>query len=217
MHKTIFWIYILACSANLIAQLIPAEELNSYTKPLLMPILLFYVYRKSIGKTTLNVLLLSAALLFSWFGDVVLMYQANDSYFIAGIGLFLIAQVIYIIVLRKATYLKPIFNLRKIIPFLLYGAILFYVLLPAGTFTIPIVIYGIVILWMLISAFNRKHFTPYDSYVYAFIGSALFVLSDSILAINAFKTAIPYAGFFIMSTYCAAQYLLAEGILKHVE
>ncbi len=217
MQRFVFWFYVVACFANLVAQVIPSDQLNSYTKPLLMPLLLFYVYQRSIGKTTLKVLLLSAALLFSWFGDIVLMYQATDSYFIAGIVLFLIAQVLYIIILRKTTYLKPKFNFRKIIPFLLYGAVLFYVLLPAGAFTIPIVVYGIVILAMLISAFNRKHYTPYDSYVYAFAGSILFVLSDSVLAINAFKTAIPFAGLFIMSTYCAAQYLLAEGILKHVE
>lgn len=215
--KIILWLYVLVCLANLLAQILPSEELNLYTKPLLMPLLLFYVYKKSIGNTTLKVLLLGIAILFSWFGDVVLMYQSNDLYFIAGIGLFLIAQITYTIVLRKATYQVPSVSIIKVIPFLVYAAILFYILLPAGAFTIPIIVYGLVILSMMVSAFLRKSHTTHQSYLLAFIGSVLFVLSDSILAINAFKTPIPYAGVFIMSTYCGAQYLLAQGILAHPE
>lgn len=215
--KIILWLYFGACIANIIAQIIPSEELDRYTKPLLMPLLLFYVYKKSIGNTTARVLLLSVAILFSWFGDVALMYQTNDLYFIAGIGLFLVAQITYTIVLRKATYQKPKFDLIKSLPFVMYGVLLFFILLPAGDFTIPVVVYGLVILLMMISAFSRKDHTAYRSYILAFIGSILFVLSDSILAVNAFKTAIPYAGFYIMSTYCAAQYLLAEGILSHLD
>ena len=215
--KIVLGLYILSCVGNLIAQIIPSEELNSYTKPILMPLLLFYVYTKSIGSTTAKVLLLCVAILFSWFGDVALMYQANDLYFMLGIGLFLIAQIVYAIVLWKATYLRPFFKFKKLIPFLLYALVLFYILLPAGDFTLPIIIYGLVILSMTIIAFKRKHYTPYDSYTIAFAGSVIFVLSDSILAINAFKMAIPYAGFLIMLTYCVAQYLLAEGILAHKE
>ncbi len=213
--RIIFWIYVGTSLANLVGQLVSSEDLERYTKPLLMPLLLFYVYKSSIGNTTLKVILLSVALLFSWLGDVVLMFQANETYFILGIGLFLIAQVTYILVLRKSTYRKAELNLTKIVPFLIYGAILFYVLLPAGDFTVPIIVYGIVILVMMINASMRKGHTSERSYQLAFLGSILFVLSDSVLAVNAFKEPVPYAGFFIMSTYCAAQYLLVEGILAH--
>jgi len=217
MLRFIFWIYIIVSAINVVAELVSSEELNKFTKPLLMPILIFYVYRSSIGNTTLKVLLLSAALLFSWFGDVVLMYQSNELYFIAGIGLFLVAQIIYVIVLRKSTYQPPKIILISTLPFLAYGGLLFYFLLPAGEFTVPILIYGLVILAMIISAFSRKGLTSTYSFQLAFAGSLLFVLSDSILAINAFKTAIPYADVFIMSTYCAAQFLLTEGLLKHAD
>jgi len=217
MPRIIFWLYILASLANLVAQIIPSEELNRYTKPLLMPLLLMYIYRKSIGNTTAKVLILSVAVLFSWFGDVVLMYQSNEMYFMIGIGLFLIAQVTYTILLRKSTYQRPEISFIKVLPFLVYGAVLFYILLPAGNFTIPIVLYGLVILLMIISAYTRKNLTSSKSFQFAFWGSTLFVLSDSILAINAFKTPIPYAGVFIMATYCSAQYFLAEGVLAHKE
>ncbi len=217
MPRTIFWLYTAVCVANLVAQVIPSEELERYTKPLLMPLLLFYIYKKSIGNTTIKVILLSVAILFSWLGDVVLMFQSNEMYFMLSIGFFLIAQVTYVFVLSKSSYQKPNISFFKILPFLLYGVILFYILLPAGAFTVPIIVYGLVILIMMISAYFRRGVTSVRSYQLAFIGSILFVLSDSILAVNAFKDPIPFAGLLTMSTYCAAQYLLVEGILAHAD
>ncbi|MEO9872536.1 lysoplasmalogenase [Ekhidna sp.] len=217
MTKYILWIYVAVSIANLVAKVIPSEELNQYTKPLLMPLLIFYVYRSSIGKTTLKTLLLSVALLFSWFGDVVLMYQSNEIYFMAGIGLFLVAQVFYIITLRKSTYQNPLFNFKKALPFLVYAGLLFYVLLPAGHFSIPIIVYGSVIVIMAIYARLRDGNTSNGSYTYTLIGSILFLLSDSLLAFNSFQSTIPYAGVFIMLTYCGAQLLLVLGVLKHAE
>ena len=217
MPRIIVWLYLAATAVNLVANVLPSEELNRFTKPLLMPLLLFYIYRRSIGNTTAKVLLLSVAILFSWFGDVVLMYKSNEAYFIAGIGLFLVAQITYVFVLRKATYQRPKIGLRSLLPFAAYAAVLFYVLLPAGDFTIPIIVYGVVILLMALSAYSRRERTSHRSFQLAFIGSILCVLSDSILAINAFKTPIPYAGVFIMATYCAAQLLLVEGLLDHAD
>ena len=217
MTRYLLWIYVAVSIANVIAKVIPSEDLDQYTKPLLMPLLMIYVYKSSIGKTTARILVLCIALLFSWLGDVVLMYQSNEVYFMAGIGLFLIAQITYIVVLRKSMYQKPTISIMKVLPFLVYAAVLFYVLLPAGDFTIPIIVYGSVIMIMAIMARLREGNSGQESYQLALFGSLLFVASDSILAFNAFHTAIPHAGLFIMTTYCAAQLLLVLGILKHVE
>ncbi|WP_421764186.1 lysoplasmalogenase [Ekhidna sp.] len=217
MSRYVLWIYLLVSIANLIAKVIPSEELNQYTKPLLMPLLILYVYKSSLGKTTARVLILCVALLFSWLGDVVLMYQEDPTFFMIGIGLFLIAQVTYIFILYKSTYQKPTLNLLQVAPFIIYAILLFYILIPAGDFTIPIIIYGLVILTMAIMARLREGHTVQESYKFAFWGSLFFLLSDSILAINSFYSAIPLAGVWIMSTYCAAQFLLVKGLLKHVE
>ena len=217
MTRYLLWIYIIVSIANLIAKVIPSEELDQYTKPLLMPLLMIYVYKSSIGKTTVRILLLCVALLFSWLGDVVLMYQSNQIYFMAGIGLFLIAQITYIVVLNKSNYQKPTAGFLKTLPFLVYTGVLLFILLPAGDFTLPIIVYGLVIMLMAIMARLRAGNTSHESYKLALLGSLLFVASDSILAFNAFHTAIPYAGVFIMSTYCAAQLLLVSGLLKHIE
>jgi uncharacterized membrane protein YhhN len=49
---------------------------------------------------------------------------------------------------------------------------------------------------------------------YVFIGAIVFVLSDSILAVNKFYNPIQKSSFIIMLTYLVAQYLIVNGILK---
>ena len=214
--RFILWIYIALSLTHVVAHLIPSEELQRFTKPLLMPLLIFYVYRSSLGKTTAKTLLLSGALFFSWLGDVVLIYT-GEGYFRAGIGLFLIAQLLYVYILLKSSYQRPQFDILKAIPFVFYAALLFYLLLPAGDFSVPIIIYGLVIMVMAIMARYREGNTSDESYKLALLGSVFFLLSDSILAYDSFKSAIPYSGAFIMATYCAAQLMLMQGILRHVD
>ena len=216
MPQIIFWIYLIISGANLVAQIIPSEELNSYTKPLLMPLLMFYVYRTSLGKVTGRVLLLCVALLLSWLGDIALMYQGETIYFMVGIGLFLLAQVTYIIVLSKSTTEKLTFDPIKVLPFIIYGIGLFKLLIPnAGDFQIPIFIYGIVIMVMASTARLREGKSEKLSYRMALYGSMLFVISDSLIAINKFYIELPQAGFLIMITYISAQLLLVKGVLIH--
>jgi uncharacterized membrane protein YhhN len=218
MPNIIFWIYIIVSGANLAAQVIPSEELNQFTKPLLMPLLIFYVYRSSQGMVTGRILLLCLALLLSWFGDIALMYQGATIYFMIGIGFFLMAQITYIIVLSKSSYQKLTFDPIRVLPFVVYGVGLFRFLLPnAGDFQIPIFIYGIVILMMVSTARLREGNTSQNSYRLALYGSILFVLSDSLIAINKFYMEIPQSGLLIMATYAAAQFLLIKGILNHAD
>lgn len=216
--KLIFWGYIIVALTNLIAHIIESQDLNQFTKPVLMPLLLFYIYESSRGKVTMKTMLLSLSILFSWLGDVALLYQSNESYFIIGIGLFLLAQVTYIVVLKKASYQPLQFDLIKILPFAIYVVLLFALLIPnAGNLAIPIFVYGIVISMMAGSASLREGNTSQTSYRWALYGSLLFLVSDSILAIDKFYTAIPIVGLWVMATYTGAQLLLVKGILNHTD
>ncbi len=216
--KIIFWAYIVIAAANLVAQVISSVELNRFTKPVLMPLLLFYILEYSKGRVTIKTLLLSLAILLSWLGDVALLYQSNQLYFMIGLGLFLAAQITYIVVLKKSTFQDIRFDILKVLPFALFALILFAILIPsAGDLAIPIFIYGIVISIMAGTARLRDGLTFQESYRLALYGSLLFLASDSILAINKFYIEIPVSGLWIMSTYAAAQLLLVQGILKHVD
>ncbi len=183
-----------------------------------MPLLMYYVYETSRGKVTLRILLLSLAILLSWLGDVALMYQGENIYFLLGLSSFLLAHVVYIIVLAKSSFQKLQFDTLKVLPFAIYTVGLLKLVLPeTGALMIPVLIYGVVISVMAGSARLRESNTSQESYRLALYGAILFMISDSLLAINMFYSPLPIAGALIMSTYTVAQLLLIQGILKHVE
>jgi uncharacterized membrane protein YhhN len=46
------------------------------------------------------------------------------------------------------------------------------------------------------------------------LGATLFMLSDSLLAVNRFVSPLPYAGLWVLSTYYAAQAFIVTGLLR---
>jgi uncharacterized membrane protein YhhN len=104
-------------------------------------------------------------------------------------------------------------NYTKRFPFIIYG-FLFVLLLsnkiPKG-FMMPISAYAPAIMWMGITAAERQ--TNQKSYRFVLIGAILFIISDSLIAINKFAFTIPLSDLWVMSTYIAAQYLIVEGVL----
>lgn len=159
-----------------------------------------------------------SALVFSWLGDVTLQLQSrNDIFFMIGLSCFLIAQVIYLIAFFS-TRGENILFFRKIylvIFVYLYGVFLIYILFDhLGDMKIPVILYAAVILTMLASALNRQNKVNRQSYSLVLIGAILFVLSDSMIALNKFAYPFDLARIAIMTTYISAQYLIAIGCLK---
>lgn len=211
-------LYFLVGALNLLAQITASSALNIYTKPLLMPLLIYIVYLRVAGTVTLPRLLLAGALIFSWAGDLFLMYGHESSYFLGGLGAFLIAQILYILILNKSVDQKQVFLIKPLIPVILYGILLLSVLIPnAGNLVMPIVLYAVCLLGMVGSALLRQGRTIKESFKWALIGAILFVLSDSLIAMDKFVLDLPYGSSFVMTTYILAQYYLVKGILLHPE
>jgi uncharacterized membrane protein YhhN len=82
---------------------------------------------------------------------------------------------------------------------------------------IAVFVYMVALLGMSAMALNRYKTVSKASFNLVFYGSVLFVISDSLIAIDKFLTPIPNDRIFIMSTYIAAQYLIMRGILKQFE
>jgi uncharacterized membrane protein YhhN len=205
---------------ELLGQLFDITVLDYVFKPLLVPALLLYLYLNARSECTAFVRLVVAGLSFSWLGDVILLFSARgELFFMAGLGAFLIAHLLYI-----AAYVRSVSGapgeafLRRqpggLLLFLLLFAVLYGLLYPGlGSMRIPVFIYTATILLMAIFALNRKQRVPKASFVPVFVGALLFVLSDSLLAFNKFLVPIPYAGVLVMSTYIAAQVLIVEGVV----
>lgn len=187
-----------------------------FMKPLLLPFLIAAVLASDKFPTQK---LLLAALLFSWFGDIVLMFASKgELYFIIGLVLFLTAHVLYICLFGKQVQSKE--SKRKIWFYIglacvvCYLFVMLWVLYPGlGALKIPVTVYAVVISTMLLMTIKGLLQWKSPAGYYIFAGAVCFVTSDSLLAFDKFYQPIPQANFNIMSTYLAAQFLIVFGIL----
>ena len=184
-----------------------------------MPLLLvFFIFQTKIFASSLKKWII-LALLFSWTGDVLLMFEStNSNFFIFGLAAFLIAHVFYILfyenVIRKEGLSK---NYWWFLPVIIYYIALIYILSPnLGDMKLPVRIYGIVISYMLIQALQTGRIKNPCAATLMIAGAVLFITSDSILAINKFYESFEYAGIAIMLTYGIAQLLITLGAIKYI-
>ena len=216
-NAAFFKIYIAFSILYLIVLLSGHENLDLFLKPALIPLLGFGVYfhRKFPSRK-----ILLTALLFSWIGDVILLFaDIAEIYFILGLVSFLIAHIAYCILFNKQIIgeiqiNKILFGIGSLlIAFYLTAMIL--VLMPnLGDLKIPVIVYAAVISTMLLFAFNGYLIWKKPGALYIFLGAAAFVASDSILAFDKFHAPIEKSSFFIMLTYLVAQYLIVVGIIR---
>lgn len=165
------------------------------------------------------------AILFSLFGDVFLMFTGNGpNFFILGLGSFLISQIGYIFLfwqLNKTEGLQPFFKTKPfwLLLYIVYGGVIYVLLFPRldPVLKIAVFVYMSALLGMSVMALNRKGVQPTVSFNLVFAGSLLFMVSDTLIALNKFYTPIPADRFWVMSTYMAAQFLIVTGILKQLE
>ena len=162
------------------------------------------------------------ALLFCWVGDFMIMFASRDEiYFILGLIAFLIGHLFYIFTFKQLVWqqpstLLPTQRARYLFPIVLTGTGLITILYPGlGSLRIPVIIYAVVLMIMVSFALLRMSRTTSASFLWAFIGAVLFMVSDSLLAINKFYTSFEMAHLYIMITYIAAQLLIVKGMATH--
>lgn len=96
-----------------------------------------------------------------------------------------------------------------ILPTLAYGIALVTLLFPKlDELKLPVIVYAITICAMLIAALHIRANNFFA------IGAILFVISDSILAVNKFYMPFALASFLIMLTYGLAQAFIILGVVK---
>lgn len=217
--KTAFLLkfYIAFSTIYLILLLLNWESTAFPLKAFLMPALIAAVYFHP-NFTSKKFLL--GALIFSWIGDVVLMFQSlNPLFFIGGLIAFLIGHIIYIILFNREK--RQILNKNSrflrigTLSIMIYLIVMLSLLLPhLDAMRLPVTVYALTISLMLWTAVIG--YTEWESPANAWIltGAILFVASDSILAFNKFYQPVWLASFFIMVTYLAAQYAIVVGVLK---
>ncbi|WP_296618709.1 lysoplasmalogenase [Marivirga sp.] len=215
------YFYWIVAILEIISLTFEIDILHQICKPLLMIALLIYFWDKSdIRKDEKWVSFVTLALAFSWVGDIMLLFTYKHFlFFFAGLTAFLGAHIVFIIAYRKATFNDKLNFTWSFFPLVViaYLALMAYLILPYvdSVIQVPITLYALILALMVMIAWYRKNQTTDESFQLVVLGAALFIISDSILAINRFSHTIPYAGVAVMGTYIIAQWLIVNGLLKH--
>jgi uncharacterized membrane protein YhhN len=101
---------------------------------------------------------------------------------------------------------------------LAYGLLLLAILWShLGAMQIPVLIYTICIVTMLLACMRTQPAVPKAIWIWMGMGAWLFVISDSILALNKFMQPFQLAGTFIMLTYGLAQLFIVIGSIRFLQ
>ncbi|MCI0338250.1 MAG: lysoplasmalogenase [Acidobacteria bacterium] len=157
-------------------------------------------------------LILGAALSISCFGDIYLDLDPARN-FRYGLVSFLIAHFIYILLFVRywPRPLRP--NIRQL---LLAALVLIYSLMMSdwlspslGAYAKPVMLYLCTITAMVVTTILAGFSKPW-----IWLGAILFLISDTIIAADKFKTVVPLREYLVWGTYYLGQYGIAIGFLR---
>jgi uncharacterized membrane protein YhhN len=196
--------YVLASAVHLVILHTGPAWAVTATKTVLMPLLALAVLVVARPRRDVAVVLLLAAIGLSWAGDVALSLPGG---FVAGLVCFLLAHLGYITLflrMPRARRRPPAWTLVYLAWFPLFLALLGP---HTGALLVPVALYGVVLGAMATCAAWHGPLVA--------VGGALFVVSDSVLALGRFLPGyeFPFHDLVVMSTYLIAQALIAVGVL----
>lgn len=202
------WIPVVAVTLiHLGALVADAAGLAAWTQILLMPalaVVLVTLPREDRGPAWPWAL---GALAGSWLGDSLPRVVPEDVQFIAMISGFAVAQVLWIIAFTRVARGRP--PVAWTILLIAVAIALLAVTVPnSGVLAPAVVIYGLLLLAVAYLAASHG--------LVGALGGALFVLSDGLIALGAFRPELvdwPERDLIVMATYVAAQALFVAVIL----
>ena len=206
--QTWWWGFVTIAGIHLVALLLSVSEVSRATKPLLMPVLLVW-FLAATPRSRLRTIV-AVGLGFSWIGDVALMGE-GETWFLAGLGGFLVAQVLYAVAFWPSRGRSVLHRPVLTTPYVAAVVALLAVLWPhLGELRIPVVLYAVAIIVMAILATGLGPTVA--------IGAILFVISDSLIALDAVAglARLPQHSLWVMATYLAAQGMIARGVSRSV-
>ena len=226
MRKNAIWcipcaFFLVACVLNLLG-CIQGSRLADVVKPALLPLLSATTLAYLLGRDVPDfrpVGLLVAAQLFGCAGDVLLM---PDGFwlFVGGIATFLVGHLFYITLFGGQSW-KGLTLWQWAISLVVMLAIVLGLVKAIGVkgeLFWPMMVYGYVLMLLIFSAFAGVLRMPRGCRTTWWIllaGALLFTFSDSCIAMGTFGVmTFPLRHFLVMSTYLAAQSLLAVGGIR---
>jgi uncharacterized membrane protein YhhN len=156
-------------------------------------------------------LCLAGALLLSALGDVFLGLN-GEQWFTYGLGSFLAAHLFYITLFVRNRAKPSPSAARKVMAMLLvaFAALMFAWLWPSlGAMKLPVAAYMCALTGMGVTATLAGMRAWWVA-----AGAALFMFSDSLIAVGKFKMPVDYGDYLIWGTYYVAQLFIACGFIR---
>ncbi len=178
-------------------------------KPLTMVSILLIALSRADGHFSFYVIAVLAGMLLSMVGDALLMLPFD--LFLPGLVSFLLAHICYIgaFVSAGGFGMTP----KVLVPYMLYAALVLWLLWPhLGKMRAPVLAYMGVIMIMGWQAGELWRTAGAGWGGFAAVGGALFILSDSILALDRFRKPFRSAQALLLTAYFAAQWFLAMSV-----
>ncbi|WP_405107895.1 lysoplasmalogenase [Micromonospora sp. NBC_01405] len=180
-----------AAAVELVGVATDSTALQWLAKPLLAPLLLLWLLRS--GRRFDGFAL---GLIFATGGDVALLLPGEPA-FLAGMGLFLCAQISFIVTFTR--HRRP--PVAVVAAYLVLWALANVVLWgPLGELRLPVLGYSLALCLMAAAAAGVS--------ARAAVGGAFFLVSDLLIGLDAAGTTLPGHGLLVMSTYITALLLL---------
>ena len=212
--KIAFFVFVLASILDIVGIIFSIPILVYIFKPLIIFSLLF-LYVFSLPKRLKWYVM---ALELCFFGDVFLMFS-GELFFTAGLVSFLIAHVLFIkIVISRIKEVNFLKTISSAIPFLVFFSLLIFTLKDSlHEMLWPVIIYGLTIATFgtvsLIDFLNTKS----KKSLLMLSGAIIFMISDSLLAINKFYNPAHILEVIVMITYVLAQYFIYRSMILKIE
>ncbi len=212
------------CLLELVAEALAWQPLIYATKPLLMPTLAIWFAHRTAGVRRFLRQTMIAGLLLSTVGDVLLMFSGGaygPLFFLLGLAAFLCAHLCYTggflaeVNLRNGFLRKQPYWVAPFLVFLLFFVSWLWPGIPAGM-RLPVAVYAGVISGMALSVINLRNHVNDAVFTITLAGALLFMLSDSLIAVQKFGHPFPGARIIIMVTYLAGQWGLARGVSERL-
>ncbi len=178
-------------------------------KPLTTSLLLLLAVLSTSAHGARYQLAIVIGLVCSLIGDIFLMLPRDR--FVPGLASFLLAHVAYLVGFTADVPLgtAPVLAL----PLLAAAVPLLRLLWPdLGTLRLPVLVYAATILLMVWLAWGRSWTLLTPGAMFAAMGATFFMASDAILALDRFHRPIRQAQSLIMTSYVAAQALIALSV-----
>ncbi len=225
MEKSTFNKFFLALlSLELVLEFIHLQWAIFIVKPAVTSFIIYYFYNQTKEKPSVFSKSILIGLVASLGGDIFLMFpKFNPNFFLVGLVSFLIAHLFYIRAYFqniKSSAVSNSFSVKLMVanPIVLMSLSMYALMKnDLHDMKIPVLFYMTAITAMGVMAGLRINHTSASSWKKVLGGAILFLMSDSIIALNKFVHPFEYSNLAIMSTYYVAQYFIATGCLEHIE